>query len=206
MLIVNPLHVFSEHSFCHLTHHGQCNFSADSIDPFELVGPTPSIAVPVSFAKGFVNYSNPNVISGFLQLRAFDKDGASYAMCPGVRCSGYLAVLHILLVSNTFHHCNIQLLDLWRRAIFALKASFCKSITRQSIVLESCSNPQKTWGVFQVFNEKKFLGFGFRDFFEWRHKWGKFRPVVFNLFHAATHFATQFNQMTPFRKFPVRYM
>jgi len=30
--------------------------------------------------------------------------------------------------------------------------------------------------------------------------------VVFNLFHAATHFATQFNLTTPFRKFPVRHM
>ena len=32
------------------------------------------------------------------------------------------------------------------------------------------------------------------------------KPVVFNLFHAATHFATQFNLTTPFRKFPVRQM
>jgi len=31
-----------------------------------------------------------------------------------------------------------------------------------------------------------------------------FRSVVFNLFHAATHFATQFNLTTPFRKFPIR--
>jgi len=30
--------------------------------------------------------------------------------------------------------------------------------------------------------------------------------VVFNLFHAATHFATQFNITTPFRKSPVRHM
>ena len=32
------------------------------------------------------------------------------------------------------------------------------------------------------------------------------KPVVFNLFHAATHFATQFNLTTPLRKFPVRHM
>jgi len=32
------------------------------------------------------------------------------------------------------------------------------------------------------------------------------KPVVFNLFHAATHFATQFILTTPFRKFPVRHM
>jgi len=32
------------------------------------------------------------------------------------------------------------------------------------------------------------------------------RAVVFNLLHAATHFATQFNLTTPFRKFPVRHM
>ena len=33
------------------------------------------------------------------------------------------------------------------------------------------------------------------------------KPVVFNqLFHAVTHFATQFNLTTPFRKFPVRHM
>jgi len=33
------------------------------------------------------------------------------------------------------------------------------------------------------------------------------KPVVFNqLFHAAIHFATQFNLTTPFRKFPVRHM
>jgi len=31
-------------------------------------------------------------------------------------------------------------------------------------------------------------------------------PVVFNLFHAAILFATQFNLTTPFRKFPVRHM
>jgi len=27
-----------------------------------------------------------------------------------------------------------------------------------------------------------------------------FKPVVFNLFHAATHFATHFNLSTPFPK------
>jgi len=33
------------------------------------------------------------------------------------------------------------------------------------------------------------------------------KPMVFNQrFHAATHFATQFNLTTPFRKFPVRHM
>ena len=32
------------------------------------------------------------------------------------------------------------------------------------------------------------------------------KPVVLNLFHAATHFATQFNLTTPFRKFAVRHM
>ena len=32
------------------------------------------------------------------------------------------------------------------------------------------------------------------------------KPVVFNLFHAATHFATQFNLTTPSRKFPMRHM
>jgi len=32
------------------------------------------------------------------------------------------------------------------------------------------------------------------------------KPVVFNLFHAATHFATQFNLTTPFGKYPVRHM
>jgi len=32
------------------------------------------------------------------------------------------------------------------------------------------------------------------------------KPVAFNLFHAATHFATQFNLTTPFRKFPVKHM
>jgi len=32
------------------------------------------------------------------------------------------------------------------------------------------------------------------------------KPVVFNLFHAATNFATQFNLTTPFRKFPVRHI
>ena len=30
--------------------------------------------------------------------------------------------------------------------------------------------------------------------------------MIFNLFHAATHFATQFNLTTPFRKLPVRHM
>ena len=36
---------------------------------------------------------------------------------------------------------------------------------------------------------------------------GTSKPVVFNqLFHAATHFATQFNLTTTFRKFPVRHM
>jgi len=29
--------------------------------------------------------------------------------------------------------------------------------------------------------------------------------VVFNLFQAATHFATQFNLLNPFRKFSVRH-
>jgi len=33
-----------------------------------------------------------------------------------------------------------------------------------------------------------------------------FKPVIFNLFHAAAYFATQFNLTTPFRKFPVRHM
>jgi len=33
-----------------------------------------------------------------------------------------------------------------------------------------------------------------------------FRTVVFNLFHTATHFATQFNLTTLFKKFPVMYM
>jgi len=32
------------------------------------------------------------------------------------------------------------------------------------------------------------------------------KPVVFNLFHAETHFSTQFNLMTPFRKFLARHM
>ena len=32
------------------------------------------------------------------------------------------------------------------------------------------------------------------------------KRVVFNLVHAATHFATQFNLTTPFRKFPVKHM
>jgi len=32
------------------------------------------------------------------------------------------------------------------------------------------------------------------------------KPVAFNLFHAAIHFATQFNLTIPFRKFPVRHM
>jgi len=32
------------------------------------------------------------------------------------------------------------------------------------------------------------------------------KPVVFDLFHAATHFATQFNLTTPFRKFPVKHV
>jgi len=32
------------------------------------------------------------------------------------------------------------------------------------------------------------------------------KSVVFNLFHAATHFAAQFNLTTPFRKFPGRHM
>jgi len=32
------------------------------------------------------------------------------------------------------------------------------------------------------------------------------KSVAFKLFHAATHFATQFNVTTPFRKFPVRHM
>jgi len=73
-------------------------FSADTIDPLQLVGPTPSIIVPVSFTKGFVTYSNPNVTSGFLQLRAFDKKGASYAMCPGVRYFCYIVSFDILRV------------------------------------------------------------------------------------------------------------
>jgi len=30
--------------------------------------------------------------------------------------------------------------------------------------------------------------------------------VAFNLFHAGTHFATQFKVRTPFRKFPVRHI
>jgi len=30
------------------------------------------------------------------------------------------------------------------------------------------------------------------------------RPMVFNLFYAAIHFATQFNLMTPFPKIPSR--
>jgi len=30
--------------------------------------------------------------------------------------------------------------------------------------------------------------------------------VIFNLIHAATHFATHFNLITPFRKIPVRHM
>jgi len=33
-----------------------------------------------------------------------------------------------------------------------------------------------------------------------------FKPVVFNVFHAATNFATQFNLTTPFQKFPVSHM
>jgi len=32
------------------------------------------------------------------------------------------------------------------------------------------------------------------------------KPVVCNLFHAATHFSTQFTPTTPLRKFPVRHM
>lgn len=47
--------------------------------------PNPSITVPVSFAKGSVTYKDPKAISGFLQFSANDKDGASYALCPGVR-------------------------------------------------------------------------------------------------------------------------
>ena len=35
---------------------------------------------------------------------------------------------------------------------------------------------------------------------------GVFRSVIFNVFHAATHFAIQFNLTIPFRKFPVRHM
>jgi len=35
---------------------------------------------------------------------------------------------------------------------------------------------------------------------------GTSKPVVFNLFHAATHFATQFNLTTTFPKFPVRHI
>jgi len=33
-----------------------------------------------------------------------------------------------------------------------------------------------------------------------------FRAVVFNLFHAAAHIATQFNLTISFRKLPVGYM
>jgi len=32
------------------------------------------------------------------------------------------------------------------------------------------------------------------------------KAVVFNLFHPATHFATQFSLTTHFRKFPVKHM
>ena len=45
-----------------------------------------------------------------------------------------------------------------RADIFALLSN---SITHQLIVLESCSNPQKTWQVFKSAMKKKFLGFGF---------------------------------------------
>jgi len=61
------------------------HFLADSVNPSELAGPNPSIIVPVSFVKGRIRYSNQNVTSGFLQLRVFDRNGASYAMCPGVQ-------------------------------------------------------------------------------------------------------------------------
>jgi len=33
-----------------------------------------------------------------------------------------------------------------------------------------------------------------------------FRTVVFNFFHTATHFTTQFNLTTPFQNFPVMHM
>jgi len=33
-----------------------------------------------------------------------------------------------------------------------------------------------------------------------------FRAVVFSIFHTATHFATEFNLITPFQKFPVLHM
>jgi len=32
------------------------------------------------------------------------------------------------------------------------------------------------------------------------------KPVVFNIFQAATHFETQFDLSTPFQKVPVRHM
>jgi len=60
------------------------NLSLELVDPLELNN-VQDIVFPVTFLKGQLNYSNPNVTSGFIQVRPFDKRGAAYAMCPGVR-------------------------------------------------------------------------------------------------------------------------
>jgi len=47
----------------------------------------------------------------------------------------------------------------------------------QPNALESSSNPQKTRQVFKS-AIKKFFGFGFQFFCEWRHKWGRFLAIL----------------------------
>jgi len=55
--------------------------------------------------------------------------------------------------------------------------AFTNSIAPEPIALESCSNPQNIRKVFESAT-KKFFGFGFQDFREWRHKWGRFLAIL----------------------------
>jgi len=65
-----------------------------------------------------------------------------------------------------------------------------------------------SWWVLSLLHKtQKTFSCNKNDFsFDWRILIQMFKPVVFNLFHAATNFATNLNLTTPFRKFPVRHM
>jgi len=51
------------------------------------------------------------------------------------------------------------------------------SIIHQLIVLESCSNPEKSQQVFKP-AVKKIFGFAFQVFFEWHHNYGRFLAIL----------------------------
>jgi len=89
---------------------------------------------------------------------------------------------------------------------------YCWWLVKNSAKMSHCFVSSWSWQL--AYTESKWLG-KFVNWFwlesarirvsNWRDLQNS-KPMVFNLFHAATHFATQFNLTTPFRKYSVRHM